>query len=119
MLWSQSDKGHAKDGIGACCIHLHAQFGMSINCHFELKTLGASNPIALDGFYSFRPVELIHIIQESLSVTGDLEKPLLKQSALHQAAATLTVSIDDLFVCQYSFIFGAPVYGRCFTLSKT
>src|SRR5205823_3191986 len=101
MLRSKGNKGHAKDRIWPCCIDLHTQFGLSINCHFELKSFGTSNPIPLDRLDSFRPVELIHIVQESLSIAGYFQEPLLKQSSLHYAAAALTVSINDLLVSQH------------------
>ena len=119
MLRSQGNKGHAKDGIWPCCIYLHTQFGLSINRHLELKTFGAPNPITLDRLHSFRPVELMHIVQKSLSIAGYFQEPLLKQTALHYAAAALTMSNDDLLVCQHRFIFWAPVYRRRFALSKS
>src|SRR5437764_1910455 len=119
MLRSQGNKGQAKDGIWSCCIHLDTLFGLSINCHLELKTFRASNPITLGRLHSFRPVELIHIVQESLSIAGYFQEPLLKPSSFHYAATALTMSIDDLLVRQHRFIFWSPVYRRCFAFSKS
>ena len=119
MLRSQGNKGHAKDGIWPCCIHLHTQFGLSINRHLELKAFGAPNPIMLGRLDSFRPVELIQVVQESLSIAGYFQEPLLKPSSFHYAATALTMSIDDLLVRQHRFIFWAPVYGCCFAFSKS
>src|SRR6266480_2308678 len=119
MLRSQGNKGHAKDSIWPCCIYLYTVFELSINRHLELKSFGASNPITLDRLHSFRPVELIHIVQELLSIASYFQEPLLKPSSFHYAAAALAVSIDHLLVCQHRFIFWAPVHGRPFALSKS
>src|SRR6266700_8153208 len=93
MLRCQGDKGHAKDGIRPRCVHLHALFRHPINRHLELQALGASNPITLVCLHSFRPVELIQIIQKSLSIAGYFQEPLLKPSPLHNGTAALTAPI--------------------------
>src|SRR6266516_852360 len=119
MLGSQGYKGHAKDRIRPRRVHLHTLFWHAINCHLELKPLGASNPITLDRLHSFRPVELILAIEESLCIVSQFQEPLLQPAPLYNTIAALTASIDHLLVRQHRFIFRAPVYGRGFALCKS
>ena len=79
---------------------------------------GATDPVALLRLHTVDEVYLIQIIQQTLSVFGDLQHPLALLLADDGAAATLTGIVHHFFVGQHALTGGTPVDGHLCLISK-
>ena len=68
------------------------------NFKSDASTDGLTNPVALHLLDVLWPVEFIQVVDEALSVGGDLEHPLLHEPPLYRVAGFYILSVFDLFV---------------------
>ena len=87
----------------------------SINLEFNFRAFARAYPVALAGFGRLDVIDCVQIIIEALGILCYRKHPLLFFALFNDGAATLALAVDDLFVCQNDFVFGAPVNKRfCF-----
>lgn len=78
----------------------------------NLGTLGAANPVSLHLLHALGPSgKLLEVIQELLSVIGDLEVPLFELALLGHRSATPAMTLRHLLVREHGVAAGAPVTG--------
>jgi len=76
----------------------------------DLGTLGAADPVSLHLLHALRPSgKLLEVIQELLSVIGDLEVPLFELALLGHRSATPAMTLRHLLVREHGVAAGAPV----------
>src|SRR3989338_6967976 len=85
------------------------------NWKINLCSFGATNPITLSFFNFFWPIEPFKPIQKFFSIVSNFEHPLFHCSLFDGAAASFALPCCYLLVCQYRFVFGAPI-NWCFCL---
>ena len=85
----------------------------------NLGTFRAANPVRLLLLYALGPTgKFIQVIQQFLSVIGNLEVPLRKVLLLHLGIAAPALAFDNLLVCQNGLAARAPVHRRITTLHQ-
>ena len=72
----------------------------------------AADPVALQGFDAFGPVEGFEVFFEPVGVGGDAEHPLPQRHADDRVAAALAFAVDDFFIGEHGAQGRAPVHGR-------
>ncbi len=81
-------------------------------CDFERNfyPFRAADPVALHGFHLLGPtLQLVQIVQERVSVGGNLHKPLRYFLALDLGVTAPAAAVDDLFIGQHRLILRAPI----------
>jgi len=101
---------------GECGDRLIAALDFEGDC----RALRTSDPVSLHRQNPIGParLQLIHVIEQSLRIVGDLEIPLIELAFGNRGAAPLALTIDDLFVRQHGLVFGAPVDERVFAVGQ-
>ena len=102
--------GGAEQGVGAGGVHRHLIAHVGVEG--DLRTGGASDPVALLDLHALDVVHVLQIVNEPLGVGGDLQHPLALFLADDLAAAPLAHAVDHLLVRQHAFAAGAPVHGH-------
>ena len=116
MLRGNHHISRAEQGIRPGGVHgqLIAQGGVKIH----LCTGRTADPVFLLRLDTVRIIHQIQIIDQALSILGDLQHPLGFHLSHHFAAAALANAVDHLFVGQHAFAGGAPVYGSLFFIRQ-
>ena len=78
----------------------------------QLGALRAADPVLLRGLGDRRPIEPFEVVQQTLGIRRDTEKPLLEETLLDGGAAPLTQAAFDLLVGEHRHVGGAPIHGR-------
>src|SRR5204862_1353521 len=81
-----------------------------LNLEIDLRALASANPVALEQFDSFRPIQFVEFIEQSLRIRSDAQHPLPHRSLNDRKPANLALAIYNLFVCQNGAEFRAPVH---------
>ena len=77
----------------------------------DLSAFRTADPVGLLLLDALGPaLKLVEIVQEFLSVIGDLEIPLSKVALLDLAVATPATAFGDLLVCKNGTAAGAPIH---------
>src|SRR6266404_5006799 len=80
------------------------------NLKVDFGAFASSDPISLEQFDSFRPVESFELVDQSLRIGRDAQHPLPHWPAHNWKSADLALAIDHLFIGQDGAQFGAPIH---------
>src|SRR5512133_2956961 len=82
----------------------NANFGAGITApgysKIDLRALASANPVALEQFDSFGPIQFVESLEQSLRKSSDTQHPLPHRSSHNRKAANLAFSIYNLFIRQ-------------------
>src|SRR5215475_11279595 len=81
-----------------------------LNLEIDLRALASANPVTLEQFDSFRPIQALKFVEQSLRVCSDAQHPLTHWSSHNREAANLTFSIYNLLICQDCAQLRTPVH---------
>src|SRR4051812_12430024 len=85
----------------------------------DLCAFAFADPVLLKQLYSFRPVEAVQLVDQSLGVGGDAQHPLAHRTPNDRMSTDLALSIDDFFVRQNGAELGTPVYRNVSHVGET
>src|SRR4029078_11589738 len=71
-----------------------------LNLKVDLRTLASSDPVALEQFDSFRPIQLVESVKQPLGKGRDTQHPLSHRSPHSRKAANFALAIYNFFVGQ-------------------
>ena len=111
MLGREHEIRRAENRIGARREH-RDRFVVAYHAERQLSALRAADPVLLRGLGNRRPIEPVQVVQQTLGIRRDTEKPLLEETLLDGGAAPLAQPAFDLLVGEHSHVGGAPVHGR-------
>ena len=106
--------------LGTGAEHTH-RFVAALDRKVDVGTFGSPDPIALHG-QDFRwpsVLELRHVVEQSLGVVGDLEKPMRERPFGHLRPAPFAAACDDLLVGQHGLVVGAPIHRGISTIGQS
>src|ERR1700694_1912924 len=81
-----------------------------VDLEIDFRAFAFSDPVSLEQFDSFRPIEAFELIDQSFRVSSDAQHPLPHWPANHRKPANLTFPIDNFFVGQDGAEFRAPIH---------
>src|SRR6478672_10720993 len=81
-----------------------------LNLKIDLRALASANPIALERLDSFRPIQFVESLEQSLRKSSDTQHPLPHRSSHNRKAANLAFSVYNLLVGQNCAEFRTPVH---------
>ena len=85
----------------------------------DLGAFGAANPVGLLLLHALGPAfELVKIVEQFLSVIGDLQVPLREVALLDFGIAAPATALDNLLVRQNGLAARAPIHGRVAALDE-
>ena len=109
MLRRQHQVGGAEECVGACCEDGHRLLH-AIQGETHLGTLAATDPVSLEKFDGFGPVEGVQIRDQAFRVGRDAKHPLTHWAAFHGEPPHLALSIHNLLVGEHGAQTRAPVH---------
>ncbi len=109
MLGRQHHEGGAEQSVGARGEDADPPVRAADDLEVDIGAFRATDPIALQSFGRFGPVDPLQIVQQPLGVLGDPEKPLIQVTLRHLGGATLAAPVYDLFIRQHGLAGRAPV----------
>ena len=84
-----------------------------LNVEGNFHAFRTADPVALHGLNGIWPVvQIIQIVQQLISVSGDFNKPLRDLFTLYFSITAPAAAIDNLFVRENGLVIRAPVNGR-------
>ena len=106
-------KCYSKNSFYACC----ENWKLSTTCNVDIKfnAFALSNPIALNFFCWFWPINIVKTCQKFVCIFWNVNDPLLHFFANNRISSTLTFSVYNFIIGKNSPKFLAPIYG-CFNL---
>ena len=108
MLRREHHVGRAEEGVGACRVDGEF-FPAAFEREIDERTLRAADPIFLQKFNRFRPVERVESIEQALGEGGYAQHPLAHGTALDGKSADFALAIDHFLVGQHGAEFRTPV----------
>src|SRR5262249_35286659 len=90
-----------------------------LDLEIDLRAFASANPIALEQFDSFGPIQTLEFVEQSLRVCSDAQHPLSHWSSNNRETANLAFSVHNFFVCQDCPQFRTPVHWDISDISKT
>ena len=108
VLGRQNHVGCAEQGVGTGGKDHDVLTGGGLES--DLGTGGAADPVLLLQLDALDEVDLIQIVDQALSIGGDLQHPLALLLADDGGAAALTAAVHDLLVGQDALTGGTPVH---------
>ena len=85
----------------------------------DLGAFGAANPVGLLLLHTLGPAfELVKVVEQFLSVIGDLQVPLREVALLDFGIATPATALDNLLVRQNGLAARAPIHRRVAALDE-
>src|SRR2546421_1398034 len=113
MLRREHHVGRTVESIGSRGENADFSFRFPVsgfrNWKVDFRAFTAANPIALEQFDSFRPVESFEFSDQTLRISRDAQHPLPHRAAHNWMTADLTFAIDDFFIGQNGAELGTPV----------
>src|SRR5262249_50128405 len=82
---------------------------MTVNFEIDLRAFASSNPIALEQFDSFRPIQRIKVIEQPLRVSGNAEHPLAHWPSDDRETADFAFSVNNFLIGQHRAQLRTPV----------
>ena len=76
----------------------------------DFRAFASSDPIFLEQFDPFWPIEPFELIQQALGICHDSQHPLPHWPADDRKSANLALAIDHFFIGEHSAQFGAPIH---------
>ncbi len=110
VLRGQDHVGRAEERIGAGREDRQLVPGRGLEA--DLRTGGATDPVALLGLDALDIVHIVQIVDQALGILRDAEHPLALLLADDVAAAALALALDHFFVGQDALAACAPVDGH-------
>ena len=83
--------------------------GSCADVEVDFRPGAAADPVALQGFDAFGPIEGFQIFFEAIGVRGDAEHPLPQRHADDGVVAAFALAVDDFFVGEHRAQGRAPV----------
>src|ERR1700730_5119899 len=80
-----------------------------VDLEIDFRAFAFSDPISLEQFDSFRPIESFELVDQALGVSGNAQHPLPHWPANDRKSAHFAFSIDNFFVGQDCAEFRAPI----------
>ena len=136
MFGSDDHVGGSEERVGPCCINAqHALLGLSwkTSCGpFGLPEFGvriatnkkidfcsrtATNPVTLQRFDAFRPVELVQTLFKAFRIGGNTQHPLSQWHPCNRMSANFTHTVGHFLVRKYRSQCRAPI-DRCIGLIR-
>src|SRR5512133_809742 len=90
----------------------------TLNLEIDLRALASANPVALEQFDSFGPIQFVESLEQSLRKSSDTQHPLPHRSSHNRKAANLAFSIYNLFIRQDSSQLRTPVHRNISDVSE-
>jgi hypothetical protein len=78
----------------------------------QLGAFTPADPVPLQQDGGLRPVDLVEVLEESLRILRDPEKPLVQEALLDWRVTALAAPVDHLLVGEDGLVLGAPIHGR-------
>ena len=97
MLRRKDHVGRAEECVGAGCEDLHFA-RPSFDLEFNQGSLAAADPVSLEKFDAFGPIESIEAVQKALGEGGDAQHPLAERTAFDGESTDFTFAVDNFFV---------------------
>ena len=119
MLGREHHEGGAEERVGAGREHADLFVRMAHDLEIDVGAFRATDPVPLQPQGRGGPIDPVQVVQESLSVLGDLEKPLVQVSLRHLSGTALAAAVDDLLIRQNSLAGRAPVHRRLSAFGQT
>lgn len=108
VFWGEDEVGGAEEGVWTGG---EDGDGVAGEVEGDFCAFTTADPVALEGFDGFRPVEGFEVVDEALGVFGDAEHPLAEGATFYGFA--FGFPFFDLFVGEDGAHGGGPVDG-CF-----
>src|SRR4029077_4779083 len=81
-----------------------------LNLEIDLRALASANPVALEQFDSFGPIQFVESLEQPLRKSSDTQHPLPHRSSHNRKSADFALSVYNLLVGQNCAEFLAPVH---------
>src|SRR5215468_5483527 len=95
--------------VGSCSENADPLFHV-LNLKIDLGALASPNPVTLEQFDSFWPIQALEFVEQSLRVCSDTQHPLPQWSSHNREATNLAFSIYDFLIRQDCAQFRTPVH---------
>src|SRR5437879_13624702 len=80
-----------------------------LDLEIDLRAFTPANPVALEQFDSFWPIQLVESLKQSLCIGSDTQHPLPHRPSHNRKPANLALAIYNFFVGQNCAKLGTPV----------
>src|SRR6266481_5583004 len=81
-----------------------------LNLEIDLRALASANPVALEQFDSFGPIQFVESLEQPVRKSSDTQHPLPHRSSHNRKSADLAFSVYNLLVGQNCAEFRTPVH---------
>ena len=114
------EEGRAVQGVRSRCVHRYWVIA-PLDREVDLRTSRLPDPIALHEQHLLRPcpLQLLHVIEETLGIVGDPQIPLGELLLGDLGIAALTCTFDHLLIRQHRLAFRAPIDAARSPIGKT
>ena len=92
--------------------------GRIVDLEIDLCAFASADPVALEQFDSFRPIESVQFVEQSLRIRGDAQHPLPHRPPDDREAADLAFAIDNFFIGQNGAELRTPVHRNVSDISE-
>ena len=111
MLRREHEEGRPEQRVGTGGEHRDVDVEL-LDPEEDLRAFRPADPVALHRQHAFRPVQILHLVEQVVGVGGDAEEPLLELARLDLEPATLATAVLDLLVREHGLVVRAPVDDR-------
>jgi hypothetical protein len=94
------------------------ELSAAINNESDLRSLRSTDPVSLHRLDALGPVQFVQILQQTVSISSDLQHPLTHKAALDGFTRFHILAVLDLFVGQNRALRRAPVDGHLRLIGK-